>query len=163
MIILEKAVVGISQTSLTRFLTRAKRAAEVDGQVNVLITSSRKLRALNRRFRCKDKATDVLSFPSNTATRNFGGDIAISLDIACDNAHRLGHEVADELKVLILHGVLHLAGHDHEADNGNMARLENLLRKELALPAGLIERAHGKNRHSSAPDKRSTRRKKVAR
>ena len=148
---------------MARFLTRAKRAAEINGQVNVLITSSRKLRSLNRRFRHKDKATDVLSFPSNTATEDFVGDIAISLDIAFDNAHRLGHAVADELKVLILHGILHLAGHDHEADNGKMARLENLLRKELALPTGLIDRAHGKVGHSSAPRKRSTPRKQVTR
>jgi len=94
---------------------------------------------LNRRFRRKDKTTDVLSFPSLD-----GGDIAISLPLAKQNARALGHGIGDELKILILHGALHLKGHDHESDDGSMARLEQRLRKKLALPLSLTERAEGK-------------------
>src|SRR5207244_5322529 len=98
-------------------------------------------RALNRSFRKKDRPTDVLSFPVNHGNSSgHAGDIAISAEIAIDNATRYGHSPADEVKILILHGMLHLAGHDHEKDNGKMARLENKLRKELALPASLIDR-----------------------
>ena len=145
MIILQKPVTDVSEPTLARFLTRAKRAMDLTGDINVLLTSSRELRALNRRFRRKDKATDVLSFPSELPTHGFAGDIAISLDIARDNARRLGHAVADELKILMLHGVLHLAGYDHETDNGKMAQLEVSLRKELHLPVALIERSDGRN------------------
>jgi probable rRNA maturation factor len=159
MIILQKSMAGVSETSLARFLTRAKRAAGLSGTVNVLVTSSRELRALNRQFRHKDKPTDVLSFPSNFATSDFVGDVAISLEIARDNALRLGHTVADELKILMLHGVLHLAGHDHETDNGKMARLEGSLRTKLGLPGALIERAQGRksNRAGGVPPRPITR------
>jgi probable rRNA maturation factor len=140
MIILRKAAPGVSEAALARFLTRARRAAGVRGSVNVLITNSLELRTLNRRFRGKDKPTDVLSFPSQFAMPGFAGEIAISLAIARENAGKLGHPLMDELKILVLHGVLHLAGHDHEADQGEMARREASLRKKLRLPVGLIER-----------------------
>ena len=68
------------------------------------------------------------------------GDVAISADIAAANARRLGHSAGEEIKILVLHGVLHLAGFDHETDDGKMARKEVRLRKALGLPAGLIER-----------------------
>jgi probable rRNA maturation factor len=110
--------------------------AKVQGEVDVLIAGNQRLRELNRRFRRKNKPTDVLSFP-----RPSGGDIAISADIARDNARLYGHSLADELKVLVLHGMLHLAGHDHESDNGRMARAEARLRARLKLPASLIDRA----------------------
>jgi probable rRNA maturation factor len=67
--------------------------------------------------------------------------LAISADIARDNARRLGHAVADEVKILVLHGILHLAGFDHERDNGEMGRKESRLRRQLKLEGGLIERA----------------------
>ena len=112
--------------------------------VNVLVTGSAELRSLNQRFRGESKATDVLSFPAPEATkrgaRNFAGDVAISADIARENAMRLGHSVADEVKILVLHGILHLAGFDHERDNGEMARKESRLRRQLKLEGGLIER-----------------------
>jgi probable rRNA maturation factor len=102
--------------------------------VTCLITTDKELRSLNRKFRGKDYATDVLSFPAE--------DIAISFDRAAAQAAERGHTVEDELRILILHGLLHLAGMDHETDAGAMARAEVKWRKRLGLPTGLIERAH---------------------
>jgi probable rRNA maturation factor len=142
MVILHKRVAGATDESLTRFLARAKRAVGLRGAVTVLITTSRELQTLNRRFRHKDAPTDVLSFPSDmVATRHFAGDVAISADIAARNARRLGHSTADEVKILTLHGLLHLAGYDHESDHGRMARREQRLRNKLGLPVALIERS----------------------
>lgn len=107
----------------------------------MLVTSSREMRRLNQRFRQNDTPTDVLSFPAISAGGNgFAGDIAISADIAAENAQRLGHSAAAEIKILALHGVLHLAGYDHERDHGRMAGKEARLRRILALPVALIER-----------------------
>ena len=106
----------------------------------MLVTSGRELKALNSRFKSKHCATDVLSFPAPAFALDFAGDIAISSDIAAHNARKLGHSLADEIRVLILHGILHLAGYDHERDAGEMARKELMLRKRLLLPASLIER-----------------------
>jgi len=134
-------VAGLSQVSLSRFLSRAVRAVGLRGRVNVLVTTKSEVTALNRRFRGKDKDTDVLSFPAMSGLPvELSGDIAISADIAARNAKRIGHAAKDEVKILVLHGVLHLAGYDHEQDRGTMARKELRLRKELGLPAGLIER-----------------------
>jgi len=138
---LHKRVVGLSESALDRFVTRAKRAAGVRGAVTVLVTSSLELKRLNQRFRGKDKPTDVLSFPAEMMSKGrFAGDVAISADIASKNARRLGHSPAEEVKVLTLHGLLHLAGYDHEADNGTMARKEMRLREQLRLPVALTER-----------------------
>jgi probable rRNA maturation factor len=150
MFILHKPVGGENDESLVRFLARAKRAVGLRGAVTVLITGSRELQTLNRRFRHKDAPTDVLSFPSDmVATRHFAGDVAISADIAARNARRLGHSTADEVKILTLHGLLHLAGYDHESDHGRMARREQLLRKKLGLPVALIERSGMEDSNSS--------------
>jgi probable rRNA maturation factor len=147
LVILEKKVVGLSQSTLERFVTRARRAAGLRGMVNVLLTSSAAMRSLNSRFRGVNKATDVLSFPSATssassvlAARQFAGEVAISAEIAIQNSVRLGHPAAKEVKVLVLHGILHLAGFDHERDNGEMAREEAKVRRSLHLPASLTER-----------------------
>ena len=149
MIILHKRVAGATEGSLNTFITKAKRAVGLRGSLSVLLTSNRELRALNRQFRGKDKPTDVLSFPSEVVgARRFIGDVAISVEIAAQNAKRLGHSSADEVKVLILHGLLHLAGYDHEADEGEMARTEERLRKKLGLPASLIARADLTNQTS---------------
>jgi probable rRNA maturation factor len=134
----------LSTSTLERFVLRARRAIPLRDPVNVLVTSSSELRSLNRRFRGADKSTDVLSFPAprdedNQAGR-IAGEVAISSDIARENARRLGHSVADEVKILALHGILHLAGFDHESDKGEMARKESGLRRQLKLEAGLIER-----------------------
>jgi len=135
-IIFEKALRGVDRPGMSRFARHAQKLAGVSGDVDILIAGNRRIRALNHRFRRKDKATDVLSF-----SRDGGGDIAISADIARRNAARYRHSAASELKILVLHGMLHLAGHDHETDNGSMARLENKLRAKLKLPGSLIDRA----------------------
>jgi probable rRNA maturation factor len=127
--------------ALGRFLARARRAAGLKGTVNVLLTTSAEMKSLNRRFRGKDKPTDVLSFPAEPdAGKQLAGEIAISAEIASHNAHALGHSPAEEVKILVLHGVLHLRGYDHQCDNGQMARREKHLRAKLRLPLGLIER-----------------------
>jgi probable rRNA maturation factor len=133
---MEAKIAEVSPKALERFVAVACREARLRGEVNVLLTGDRKMRELNRRFRRKDKTTDVLSFPSLD-----GGDIAISVPLAKQNARALGHGLGDELKILILHGALHLKGHDHESDDGKMARLERRLRKKLDVPMSLIERA----------------------
>lgn len=141
---------------LNRFLRSAQRSVGLTGEVSVRIASDSEMRRLNRIFRGKDKATDVLSFPAyhngNSQLRgsmprlyHAAGDIAISSRIARENAKALGHSFEDELKILLLHGLLHLAGHDHESDNGQMAALEEKLRGKLKLPTGLIERLNGGN------------------
>ena len=137
MVIFETAVNGVSATAIQRFVRQAQKLAKVAGDVDILISGNKRLQELNRRFRRKNKPTDVLSFP-----RPIGGDIAISADIARENASLYGHAAIVELKILVLHGMLHLAGHDHETDNGKMARLETRLRTELKLPASLIDRTH---------------------
>ena len=150
MVILRKRVTGLSRSTLERFVSRARHVVRLRDPVNVLVTSSAELKSLNRQFRGADKATDVLSFPSPPAERRqvkrIAGDVAISADIARENASRLGHSVADEVKILALHGILHLAGFDHERDNGKMARKESQLRRQLKLEAGLIERTHSRDR-----------------
>lgn len=160
-IILKKKMAGASRTALERFLARAQRAAGTPGEVNVLVAGSREIRGLNRRYRGKDQATDVLSFPTDGgAGRDFAGDIAISADVAARNARRFGHAPTDELRVLLLHGILHLAGYDHERDNGRMARKEQRLRAQLGLPATLLERNRDDDarlrqlRRASAPDRK---------
>ena len=144
LVILRKRVAGLTEASLARFVARAARVAGVRGAVDVLVTGSPELRSLNRRFRKQDKPTDVLSFPPMLDANGFAGDVAISADIAARNAKLLGHSPAEEVEILALHGLLHLAGYDHEADEGRMAGLEQRLRKSLGLPAGLIERAQAK-------------------
>lgn len=145
-------------------MARASRVSQLDGAVHVLVTSSSELRSLNRRFRGKDQPTDVLSFPPAPGFVNgLAGDIAISADIAKQNARRLGHSAAQEIKILALHGVLHLAGYDHEQDKGRMASKEADLRQSLGLPSGLIERngrgLKGKHAKSVGAGARATRNK----
>jgi probable rRNA maturation factor len=101
-----------------------------------LVTTDAELRRLNREFRRQDSATDVLSFPGGE------GEVAISLDRAEEQAAEMGHSVDDELRILMLHGLLHLKGMDHETDSGEMKRAEVRWRKKFQLPIGLIERAH---------------------
>jgi probable rRNA maturation factor len=144
LVILRKRIAGLSRFALERFVLRARRAVHLHDPVNVLVTNSVEIRSLNSRFLGKDKPTDVLSFPSpaeeQSKAKRVAGEVAISADIARENAARLGHSVADEVKILALHGILHLAGFDHEHDHGEMARKEIRLRRQLKLEAGLIER-----------------------
>jgi probable rRNA maturation factor len=141
LVIFQKRVAGLTSLALDRFVARARRAAGLKGTINVLITKSAEMKSLNRRFRGKDKPTDVLSFPADPdVQKQLAGEIAISAEIATKNARSLGHSPAEEVKILVLHGVLHLRGYDHECDNGQMARREKQLREKLHLPRGLIER-----------------------
>lgn len=105
-----------------------------------LIANDRKLRDLNREFLEHDYPTDVLSFPAAAPSRE-AGELAISIERADEQANRLGHSLLDEIRVLMLHGALHLAGMDHERDSGEMARAERKWRIEFGLPATLIARA----------------------
>ena len=142
LVIIHQRVVGLNEAALAKFMILARRATGVRGAVSVLITSSRELQALNHRFCGKNRPTDVLSFPAALGlTKRFAGDVAISAEIAALNARRLGHSVAEEIRILALHGLLHLAGYDHEHDHGDMERKEACLRKSLGLPIGLIERS----------------------
>ena len=128
--------------TLARFLSQAQAAVRLRGEVTVLLTTDAAMRKLNRKFRGKNKATDVLSFPADgIGAEAIAGDLAISVPTALSQAIEQKHSLSTEIKVLILHGLLHLAGHDHEADEGKMARHERLLRKRLGRPQGLIERA----------------------
>jgi probable rRNA maturation factor len=104
-----------------------------------LITTDDELTRLNRTFLNKDYATDVLSFPSGIPEGPLG-DIAISAERAGEQAQRYGHSIEEEISLLMLHGVLHLLGMDHERDRGRMARAERRWRKDLDLPSALIER-----------------------
>jgi probable rRNA maturation factor len=108
--------------------------------LSCLITDDAELRRLNKKFRGKNSATDVLSFPCG-GKNGFAGDLAISADRAKVQASEHGHSIDEELRILMLHGALHLTGMDHEADAGEMARAELRWRKSLGLPGGLIERA----------------------
>jgi probable rRNA maturation factor len=128
--------------ALARFLSRAQQAVRLRGEVNVLLTTDSEIRRLNRRFRGKDNPTDVLSFLADgPAASEIAGDLAISVPTAKRQAVAQGHALAVEIKVLLLHGLLHLAGYDHETDAGLMARRERQLRTGLGLPGGLIERS----------------------
>ena len=166
MVILQKTVAGLSEDSLDRFVLRARKLAGLKGPANVQVTASRAVQALNRRFRNKNKATDVLSFPAcepvllNKKTMPLAGDIVISADIAAQNAVQLGHSAAEEVKILTLHGILHLAGFDHERDNGEMARRESELRQRLGLPVALIERASTGSSRINSPSKQNSVKKK---
>jgi len=138
---------GLSRAGLSRFLRTAQAVVGLKGEVDVLLAGDRTLRRLNRDYRGKDKATDVLSFPATDELAGVhGGDLAISLDTAKRQAEEHGHTLRDEVRVLLLHGLLHLSGMDHEVDGGEMAEREGELRGRLRLPNGLIERVEGRGR-----------------
>ena len=167
--ILQKRIAGLGEAALGRFLLRARRAAGVRGTVNVLVTTSAAMRSLNLRFRGQNKPTDVLSFPVRAVRARASkrarcaGELAISADIAMQNAARLGHSAALEVKVLTLHGILHLAGFDHERDNGQMARKEAKLRQALRLPSALIERAQARKNETGKPGSSTARGRRARR
>ena len=114
--------------------------AGLTGEVTVLLCGDDRIRELNRTFRRKNKPTDVLSFPAGENAEGAAGDLAISVETAALQAAEHGHSLIDELRILLLHGVLHLAGFDHEADAGEMRAREAELQAKLRLPVGLIER-----------------------
>ena len=146
---------AVRAPGLAAWLTRIA-PARARGEVGIALVSDARIRAFNARFRRRDQSTDVLSFPadaprtsrlgprtSHLAPRTSLGDIVISSQTARRQAKGAGHSYATELKVLALHGLLHLLGYDHHdpADGGRMARVERRLRARGGLRAGLIERA----------------------
>ena len=131
---------SLNRLRLERFARLTQSRIARGREFHCLITGDAEIRALNLRFRGKNAATDVLSFPSGE--KNPIGDIAISLARARAQAKECGHSTEQEICILLLHGMLHLLGMDHETDDGAMARAELRWRRKLDLPAGLIERAH---------------------
>ncbi len=149
---------ALSKFALTRFLNRARTAVGLPGEVEILLTSDAELKRLNRTFRGKNKPTDILSFPTPPEiSAHHAGDLAISLDTAARQAAQYGHSLSDEIRILILHGLLHLSGLDHETDSGQMAVRETELRAALKLPTTLIARVaqSKKGRHSDPDPERS--------
>ncbi len=112
-----------------------------------LVTNDRTLRKLNAQFLTHDYATDVLSFPTGHSDDESLGDLAISVERASDQAAEFGHTLLDELRTLMLHGLLHLLGFDHETDSGQMARAERQWRHHFGLPSSLIARARTARPH----------------
>ena len=130
----------VCREELRQFLVELTRRVTHGRLIACLITDDAEIRRLNRKFRSVNAATDVLSFPA-TADPGYSGDLAISVDRARTQAAALGHSLDDELRVLMLHGALHLAGFDHETDAGEMAGAEARWRKRFGLPAGLLQRS----------------------
>lgn len=134
----------ISRAALDAFVRRVQKHIGLEGQVSLLFADDATLRKLNREYRGQNKSTDVLSFPSIQiagAPLLATGDLAVSLDTAARQASEHGHTLLIELKILLLHGLLHLAGFDHESDSGEMLQRETDLRAHFRLPTGLIERS----------------------
>jgi probable rRNA maturation factor len=146
---------------LGRWLTRvAPRAAS--GDVGIALVSDARMRVLNRSFRRKDYATDVLSFPADPSLAPVRGprplgDLVIATGVAARQARDGGHSVQTELRILALHGLLHLLGYDHEdpGDEGRMARAEARLLRKGGVKAGLIERSAFRIPHSALTRGRS--------
>ena len=142
----------LRRAPIARFARTLQKEVAKGRPFDTLISGDAELRRLNRDFRGQDYPTDVLSFPTACPTNAmvgqavppassaFLGDIAISLGRARAQARAFGHSIEQEIQILMLHGVLHLCGHDHETDSGAMARAEKRWRAKLGLPNGLIER-----------------------
>ena len=150
------------QGSLARGLGRwleAAAPASARGEVTVALVSDGRMRSLNRSFRGKDYATDVLAFAiapdsaSAVAPRQLG-DVVIAMGVARSQATEAGHALGTELRVLALHGLLHLLGYDHDTDDGRMARAEARLRRRAGLREGLIGRAERARRERPSPSTR---------
>ena len=135
----------LPKRELSRFVREAAEAIPLEGDISVLLTTDRAIKNLNREFRGKKKATDVLSFPAGM-DGSHAGDLAVSIETAARQAEEFGHSLQDEVRTLLLHGLLHLAGFDHERDAGQMARRERLLRERFGLPIGLIQRTEASPR-----------------
>jgi len=120
----------VRKQRLVQVLCGAASALRVRGELALVLTGDRAIRAFNARYRGKDRPTDVLSFPGGGEAAALG-DIVISVEAARRNARRLGRTLGRELAVLSLHGFLHLLGYDHETDDGTMDRLERRLRRRL--------------------------------
>jgi probable rRNA maturation factor len=131
-------------TGLSSWLRRVAPAG-ARGQISIALVSDQRIRALNRKYRRNDHATDVLSFrsepePLALSPEPFLGEIVIARGVARRQARDARHSELTELRVLALHGLLHLLGYDHERDGGEMRRAERRLRRKGGLREGLIER-----------------------
>jgi len=140
-----RSLADVRPRPLLGFARKLEREVARGRAFDTLITGDAELRRLNREFLGKDYATDVLSFPAVHARAGQLpprplGDLAISAARARAQARRFGHTTSDEIRILMLHGLLHLLGMDHETDRGRMARAERRWRERLGLPDGLIER-----------------------
>ena len=123
-----------TRARVRRLLGRARRATgDRAREVSVLFCGDRLMAGLNRRWRGKDRSTDVLAFPAEAVAEGFLGDIVISLPYATRQARRRGESRAREVDRLLLHGYLHLLGYDHETDRGEMEALEERLRKRFGI------------------------------
>jgi probable rRNA maturation factor len=126
----------VDEDDLESFSTRLARSLRrTPRDFSVALVSDRRIRALNRRYRGHSKATDVLAFPlrNKRGANGYLGDVVISVETARRNARRYAHNPQEEIKLLILHGLLHLLGYDHETDKGQMNRREHQLRRRLGL------------------------------
>ena len=138
LVLFRRAPADLNRRALKEFARTLRDLVAGGREFHCLISDDRELRRLNRQFLGADYATDVLSFP--LGLNGLLGELAISADRAAAQAREFGHSRLDEIRILMLHGVLHLAGMDHENDNGRMARVERRWRHAMGLPAGLIER-----------------------
>ena len=143
MVLMRRVPSGLRRPPLEAFARRLRERVTAGLQFQCLITDDVELQRLNRQFLGKDYPTDVLSFPAAESQGTLAGlgEIAISYQRARGQARAFGHSVSDEIRILMLHGVLHLIGMDHERDRGAMARTEAAWRHKLGLPTSLIERA----------------------
>jgi probable rRNA maturation factor len=136
----EKIEFSIAErNALRRFLRELSEQVAESRPFNCLLTNDKELQALNNQFLCHDCPTDVLSFPEGEPSDRLG-EIAISLERAAEQARDHGHGLADEIRILTLHGVLHLLGFDHERDRGEMAQAEREWQRSFGLPSTLIGR-----------------------
>ncbi len=132
MIVNQQRRVRVDLKALSKFLPPLSRATRVSPErFAVALVSDRRIAALNRRYRHRAGATDVLSFPASG--NGYLGDVVVSAETARRQARRLGHSLTEEVQLLMLHGLLHLMGYDHERDNGRMNRRELALRRRLGL------------------------------
>jgi probable rRNA maturation factor len=145
MVLNRQRSVRVPVKDLTRFLARARRALRLPAEsVSVCLVTDSKIARWNRDYRGKPGPTDVLSFPAEERNRGgpkpakpsagpYLGDIVIAPAVARRNARRFGRSFGQEMRILILHGMLHLMGYDHETDTGQMDRREQRLRRSLGL------------------------------
>lgn len=139
LLIFRRAPRGLNRPRLRAFAETLRTRVANGQSFCAMLTGDDDVRDLNRDFLDKDEPTDVLSFPARDPSESLG-DIAISWQRAREQAAGRGHTIEDEIEILMLHGLLHLLGYDHETDQGRMRRAEVRWRKVLGLPPGLIER-----------------------
>ncbi len=133
----------LPRRELSRFVREVCETIPLKGAVSILLTTDAAMKALNQEFRRKNKPTDILSFPAENLLVGpaYAGDLAVSIETAATQAVNHGHSLLLEVQILLLHGLLHLSGHDHEQDTGQMLQREQMLRQHFGLPLGLIQRA----------------------